>query len=211
MATQFTESSRQGNPMSKALAAQERRAIARPLKVLIPLIQADLEQGDRAGMAYYADAGDKLIEAKDSGQVGHGHWTAWLRRNFALGDKQAQRYMRLARLRAENIEKGRPSTVLPSMNEMEGGTARRRQRRTVEHSYQSVIRELETDLYAQEKQTRQDEVQLHRDMALELIDVGFKALATRLHPDRGGSKEAMARLNRVRTELKGFAERKRFV
>jgi hypothetical protein len=40
--------------------------------------------------------------------------------------------------------------------------------------------------------------------AEEAHDLGgeYRALATKLHPDRGGSKEAMARLNRVRDELK---------
>jgi hypothetical protein len=94
---------------------------------------------------------------------------------------------------------------------MRGVTSHQRERRHSERAYKSVLRELETDLYAQEQQTRADEVKLHREIALELIDVGFKALATRLHPDRGGSKEAMTRLNRVRDELKGVAESRRFV
>lgn len=183
--------------------------VARPLKVLIPLIQADLERGDRAGMEYYADAGDKLIEAKS--QVAHGYWGTWLSKNFTLADRVAQRYMRLSRLRAEN-ENRRGAAVLPrSLSEMDGDTKRAREHRARDRSYQSVLRDLETDLYAQEQQTRADEVRLHREIALELIDVGFKALATRLHPDRGGSKEAMARLNRVRDELKGVAETRRFV
>ena len=68
-----------------------------------------------------------------------------------------------------------------------------------------------TDFYTQEKQTRNDEVRLHRELAVELVDIGFKALASRLHPDRGGSKDAMSRLNRVREELKGLAETRRFI
>jgi hypothetical protein len=194
-----------------AVAKRERVAIARPLKVLIPLIQADIEQGDRAGMEYYADAGDKLIEAKE--QVAHGYWGPWLRKNFDRSDDQARKYMRLARLRAENVAEKTPAEhVLPSsLNEMLGDTARAQKRRTAESAYKSVLRDLETDLYTQEQQTRGDEVKLHRDIALELVDIGYKALATRLHPDRGGSKEAMARLNRVRQELKGVAETRRFV
>jgi len=31
-----------------------------------------------------------------------------------------------------------------------------------------------------------------------MIDLGYKALAKELHPDKGGSSEVMARLNRVR-------------
>jgi hypothetical protein len=193
-----------------AVAKRERVTISRPLKVLVPLIQSDLERGDRAGMEYYADAGDKLIEAKE--QVARGYWGTWLSKNFTLADRVAQRYMRLARIRTENAENRRGPAVLPrSLSEMEGETVRARERRKRDHSYQSVLRDLETDLYAQEQQTRTDEVRLHREIALELIDVGFKALATRLHPDRGGSKEAMARLNRVRDELKGVAEARRFV
>jgi hypothetical protein len=198
--------------MAVAVAKRERATVSRPLKVLIPLIQADLEHGDRAGMEFYADAGDKLIEAKESGQVAHGYWGAWIRKNFALSDVTAQRYMRFARLRAENIENRRGATDLPrSLREMIGDTKRVQKHRKAESAYKAVLRDLETDLYTQEQQTRTDEVRLHREIALELIDVGFKALATRLHPDRGGSKEAMARLNRVRVELQGVAETRRFV
>lgn len=192
-----------------AVAKRERVTISRPLKVLIPLIQADIERGDRAGMEYYADAGDKLIEAKESGQVSPASWGRWVSRHFNRSERTAGVYMRYARLRAKSVSS--PAALPSSLREMEGTTARRREQRHAERKYQSVLRDLETDLYAQEQQTRADEVQLHRDIALELIDVGFKALATRLHPDRGGSKEAMARLNRVRDELKGVAETRRFV
>ncbi len=193
-----------------AVVKREHTKIARPLKVLIPLIQADIERGDRAGMQYYADAGDKLIEAKE--QVSHGHWGTWLSKNFSLVDRQAQRYMRLARLRATHAEKRLGKSDLPSsLSEMDGNTARRREQSWRDSSLKAVLQDVDPDIYAEEKQTRDDEIQLHRDIALELIDIGFKALATRLHPDHGGSREAMARLNRVRAELKGVAETRRFV
>ncbi len=42
-----------------------------------------------------------------------------------------------------------------------------------------------------------------RKLAHQLIDVGYRALALRLHPDMaGGSSEAMARLIRVRDLLR---------
>jgi len=161
-------------------------------------------------MQYYADAGDKLIEAKE--QVAYGYWGTWLSKNFSRSASQAQTYMRYARLRAENAEKRGPAVQLPSsLREMEGHTTRRREQRHAERAYKSVLRDLESDLYSQEEQSRADEVRLHREIALELIDVGFKALATRLHPDRGGSKDAMTRLNRVRDELKTVAKKRRFV
>lgn len=194
--------------MAIAALAKRDHAIARPLKVLIPLIQSDLEHGDRAGMQYYADAGDKLREAK--AQVAFGYWGSWLTKNFTLGSHTARNYMRLSELREEQKETG--DLDLPqSINEMRGNTERARKRAKHDKGFKSVLRELETDLYAQEQSTRTDEQQLHRELAAELIDIGFKALATRLHPDRGGSKEAMARLNRVRDELKGVAKSRRYV
>lgn len=191
--------------MPAAQLARAPTTIARPLKVLIPMIRADLERGDRAGMEAYADAGDKLIEAQK--QVAHGYWGTWISKNFTLGREQARLYMRLA----EKRNTGGAGNLPPSLNEMDGHTRRRRARRKRDQSYQSVLRDLETDFYSQEEQTRTDEIRLHRELALELIDVGFKALATRLHPDRGGPNEAMARLNRVRDELKGVAKKRRFV
>ena len=190
-----------------AVVKQERRHISRPLKVLIPLIQADLERGSRAAKEYYADAGDKLIEAKE--QVTHGYWGSWLSKNFHLSADTARLYMRYATLRAEQNGNGVPE--MPSLRELKGATQRERKKRKGERAFRSALRDLETDLYKQEQQTHADEVQLHREMALELIDVGWKALATRLHPDRGGSRDAMVRLNRVRDELKGIAKNRRFV
>lgn len=44
-----------------------------------------------------------------------------------------------------------------------------------------------------------------REFCLRIIDIGYKALATKLHPDMGGSQEEMARLNHVRERLKASA------
>ena len=41
-----------------------------------------------------------------------------------------------------------------------------------------------------------------RKLGLQLIKAGYKALATKLHPDMGGSTVAMVRLNQVRKLLK---------
>jgi hypothetical protein len=52
-----------------------------------------------------------------------------------------------------------------------------------------------------------DETKLRRELAVQVIDLGYRTLATRLHPDRGGSTEAMARLNRARDVLRTHARR----
>ena len=80
-----------------------------------------------------------------------------------------------------------------------------------QQAFRRVLRDVARDDFMQERQTRDDEVRLHRELAEELIDIGYRALATRLHPDRGGSKDAMARLNRVRDELKQIAQTRRYL
>ena len=52
----------------------EHQKIARPLKVLIPLIEVDLVAGDSAGSEHYRDAGEKLLEAR--ARPGGRNWTA---------------------------------------------------------------------------------------------------------------------------------------
>jgi hypothetical protein len=49
---------------------------------------------------------------------------------------------------------------------------------------------------------RDEELRTEHQLALQLIDIGYKALATKLHPDKGGSREAMSRLNQARDRLK---------
>jgi hypothetical protein len=46
---------------------------------------------------------------------------------------------------------------------------------------------------ADERQMKDAEINLRREMAVTLLDLGFRAMATRLHPDRGGSRDAIMR------------------
>jgi hypothetical protein len=39
-------------------------------------------------------------------------------------------------------------------------------------------------------------------LAREMIDAGYRAVAKKLHPDIGGSTDAMARSNEIRRRLK---------
>ena len=82
--------------MTKAMMAEPAatRAVARPLRVLVPLIKEDLESAATAGLPYYIAAGEKLLEAKTSGQVSDGSWGRWLNSNFHLKRTQAFRYMK---------------------------------------------------------------------------------------------------------------------
>jgi hypothetical protein len=195
--------------MNIAVAARKTQ-IARPLKVLIPMIQSELQQGDSAGRDHYRRAGDMLIEAKD--QVAYGGWGRWLSKNFDLSDKTARTYMQWARIH-DDFGGGDAKAPYKSIREMTGHNERARDRyqSPQQQQFRRVLRDVAREDFVQERQDRNDELDLHRDLAIELIEIGYRALATRLHPDRGGTKDAMARLNRVRDELKHVAQTRRFV
>jgi hypothetical protein len=190
------------------IAVQRKTNVARPLKVLIPLIQGELQQGNVAGREHYRQAGEMLIEAQE--QVGRGSWGRWLKQNFELSRSTAYLYMDWARVHSSSAT-GQPR--YSSMHEMSGGTERQREARQSkqQQQFRRVLRDVARDDFIQERQARDQEIDLHRQLADELIDIGYRALATRLHPDRGGSKDAMARLNRVRDELKQIAQTRRFL
>jgi hypothetical protein len=179
--------------------------ITHTLKQLVPMIQRELEAGETAGLEHYRQAGEYLIEAK--AQMGYGNWGKWLKNNFTLSDSQAKRYMRLARLDQESLRSPGGRSITAAIGE-------ERERTHAHTSWRPVLkaaRELDAELFAKERQAEAEEVRLHRELAIELVNLGYRALATRLHPDRGGSKDAMVRLHRVRDALKSVAETRRFV
>jgi hypothetical protein len=191
-----------------SIAPRPPTTVARPLKVLVPLIKEDLRQGTEAGMDYYRRAGDKLREARP--QVPAHRWTAWLTQHFAISKTTAWRYMRASEL-YENTDKNSDRSDVATLWELTGQRAKDRKRRRHQRGVLDAIGEVEVDHIAQERASRDEETRLHRELALQLIDIGYRALATRLHPDRaGGSRDGMRRLNRVRDELKSVAETRRF-
>jgi hypothetical protein len=195
--------------MTQLATVQSARQISRPLKILVPLIQGELQMGNNAGREHYRRAGEMLIEAKDL--LAHGAWGKWLAKNFDLSAKTATVYMRWARAHEEN---GRGPSELPtSLHQMTGGAERRREERQSkqQQKFRRALRDVARDDFVQERQDRDDEIKLHRELAEELVDLGYRALATKLHPDRGGSPVAMTRLNRVRDDLKQLAQTRRFV
>jgi hypothetical protein len=184
------------------LAVKARSQIARPLPVLIPLIQDEIAEGNSAGLEHYRRAGELLLEARE--QVADFKWTKWLQANFALSQRTAYDYMALA----ERIRE-RPEVLQTSAKTMweiihPKEIQKRKDRRAAFKLHTAV------DKFDVVRQARAEETRLLRLLALEVIDVGFKALATRLHSDHGGSDQAMRRLNRVRRELKAVAQHRRF-
>jgi hypothetical protein len=71
-----------------------------------------------------------------------------------------------------------------------------------------ILGRVDLDVLRQSELKRVEERDAEHKLALQLIDIGYKTLATKLHPDKGGSRDAMARLNRVRDRLKMHAVQK---
>jgi hypothetical protein len=178
----------------------------RPLSVLVGLIQQDLTSGaeaaKQAAMPYYRAAGEKMIEAK--AQLPNGEFIPWVERNFGIKGRQASEYMSLARTTA-NMQNGGAPLEFSSIREHErflgrnrptGGAVRRDWQPDVDKAAARAREEMERT---------QDERKAEQQLAIRLIDIGYKVLAKELHPDKGGSREAMARLSRVRDRLKHSA------
>lgn len=188
----------------KASATQ----VARPLHILVPLIKNDLKAAtnaaDDAARPHYADAGEKLIEAKSSPEMGRGEFGPWVKRNFNVGLNQAGRWMGFARATGhiENVHRGSVPKTLHQYQKSRG------MRQTVypqpwNESVIETVKKVDLEALKQDALKRQEERALQRKLALSLIDIGYKVLATKLHPDKkGGSREAMSRLNRVRDILR---------
>lgn len=187
------------------IATRNGNKIARPLKVLVPLIKDELEAGDYAGLEHYRRAGQMLAEAKD--QMPYGGWGRWLTKNFTLSQTTAIRYMRLAALSPHVVKAG----VSQDYSAIIGERPAREQVSGAWRKVTQAARDLDAELFSQERQSVADEIQLRRDLFAEMIDFGYKALATRLHPDRGGSKDAMARLNDLRAQGLEIAKTRRWV
>lgn len=193
------------------LALKTTNAVGRPLNILVPLIRKDLEDGqtasERAGLPYYRSAGEKMLEAKP--QLKHGEFGAWIKRNFKISTAHARKYMQLAKTDENDFAKSFSSlsdfvrqTSSPNYNKPH--TVRPQAwHEPVKEALNKV--DLETLNLRHDAIKRADEREAERKLAVQLIDIGFKALATKLHPDKGGSREAMSRLNRVRDRLRQSA------
>lgn len=201
--------------MNAEVAVHKDGQVVRPLKVLVPLIKEDLVQGreaaEQAGLPYYRAAGEKMIEAKP--QVSGG-FQNWVKRNFGISPSQATRYMAFARatLSKQNETAVPPFTSLKDFARRgrgqdiptTGGGMRPAPWKSAVDDIAERTRK-EQERIREQELTRQEERQAEHTLALRLIEIGYKVLAKELHPDKGGSRDAMSRLNRVRDRLKTHA------
>lgn len=187
-------------------------AVARPLSVLVPLIKEDLAQGkeasERAGLPYYQAAGEKMLEAK--GQLKQGEFVPWVQRHLSISQTQAKLYMSYARTTASIQNDARaPFTSLDDFKRR--GLGHHRPMNVRPAAWHEPVKEVvdrarrDAERIQEENLSRAQERDEQRKLALRLIDIGYKILSKELHPDKGGSRDAMTRLNQVRDRLKGAA------
>ena len=67
----------------------------------------------------------------------------------------------------------------------------------VRAEYEQRLREIEARVAAQKAEDNRN-----RELIVQLIDAGYRAMAKTLHPDMGGSHDDMTRLTAVRDELR---------
>jgi hypothetical protein len=80
-----------------SLATKEHNSVARPLRILVPLIKQDFEDAEGAGLPHYQKAGEKLVEARSHDWEDADAFWNWASAEFNRGKTQLKGYMRLAR------------------------------------------------------------------------------------------------------------------
>jgi hypothetical protein len=183
------------------------REVARSLRVLVPLIKEDLAQAreasERAGVPHYRAAGEKIHEARRSGEMSLTELCSWTKRNFNVGRTQTFLYMSYAKATAGLSAQADH----PSLHEHRTRSLGHKQTvypRAWHEDVKSSIEQAKRDMdrVREENLNREQERLAQRKLAMRLIDIGYKVLAKELHPDKGGTREAMTRLVTVRDRLR---------
>jgi hypothetical protein len=160
-------------------------------------------------MPHYRAAGEKMTEAKQNFVGRHEEFKEWIERSFGRSYTTARRYMSYAESVANETNRRARHTSLSEFVRESGGSPRGAERGGVawQEPDKQIMNKVDVDTLnlRQAEMKRADERDAQRQLALQLIDIGYKALATKLHPDKGGSRDAMSRLNQVRDRLKQHA------
>jgi hypothetical protein len=184
---------------NNTLTKTEKR-VARPLSVLSGLIKKERQRADEDSKDHWKQIALLLVEAFVHFNGDWQEFEKWFKgEQFDFAYPSAR-----AKLRAlDNLHKttavtdtpfwkarmGKPTYVEPE------DEVREKVRKSVEFSRRIMA----------EAAVKRDESDAIRKLALQIVDVGFKLLSTKFHPDRrGGSADAMRRLNAARALLKSY-------
>jgi hypothetical protein len=202
--------------------------VPRPTQELTALIRKDLAAAQKAEVPHYAVAGEKLWEAKahferNSYGLPFGFHASpgfyeWAAKMFKCSQYQVKRWRKYAveanggKPFAFHAEVKAPEVKAPEVKAPEA-KARHRAPRS-ESEWQAFFDRVKTARQAaggisdqerstQEREARVKEAKLQQALRKQIIDAGYKAVATKLHPDKkGGSTVDMIRLNQLRDAMK---------
>jgi hypothetical protein len=189
--------------------------VSRPLKELTALVREDLVAARKAEAPHYAVAGEKLREAKahfelNSYGLPFGFhespgFCEWAARMFDCSQYQVKLWMKYA----VEVNGGKPFAFQAEVKAPEA-TAPKRPPRPAPKWHgprgQGPVQEIRNQInfprLIEEQEAREKEAKLQKKLKAQLIDAGRKAMAIKLHPDRGGSTADMTRLNQVCDAMK---------
>lgn len=127
--------------------------------------------------------------------IPHGQWIPWVHEECGFSERQAQRYMLAsnASLRESYLEDRKESNAKHRAAHKARGKA----------CAEEFIREAKEKFPEEEQETEAalEESDNRQEMASKLVEAGYRTLAKQLHPDVGGSHEAMTRLTDVRNTI----------
>jgi hypothetical protein len=198
-----------------ALAKVEERSVLRPLRELSRLIKFEVESGKRAGIdayeqaakPFFQKAGELLLEAKS--QLSHGEWLPWVRKQgFSFSESTAREWMAYAKLLPENTAPrgvfdkplGLREITRPDYD-VSAEPSKVAAKELREHVTNRITPGF-VDRMAQARADEEKELRLVRELTMQIIDAGYKVLAMKLHPDKGGDTDAMSRLTRSKNRIK---------
>jgi hypothetical protein len=185
---------------------EETQSIARPLKVLVPLIKQDIEAMeqtvDKIVSPYYLSLGEKLLEANK--QTSYGNWEIWIKENFNLSRQTAFNYMDYA-------QKANVKPVL-HLSYADYLKARKEQTKLKQKTEQAQAQRSpaawaeawtrKSEQIVADRQERENQ----RELFKKVFNLGYKEMAKKLHPDKGGTNEGMHQLQEVKQLLARFLQ-----
>lgn len=139
------------------------------------------------------EIGECLHELQPQIGGGAAGWAAYLRKHFDYSVNRAKRH--IAFYRAE-LRDQRKYERLAHAGPGIGGKP------NYSKSYEAIKPKIQQ--FAEERHhiARLDERAAQRKLGHQLIDIGYRALAAKLHPDKGGDNTMMANLTAVRDRLR---------
>jgi hypothetical protein len=170
-----------------------------------------LHDAEMAAREFRYKAGVCLIEAKASPEMTD--FPSYAEQETGVDPRTYQTWMKGGRLLLDGATKGRKNggpAELPSGNELRGDvrSSAGYQRRPADYYERPYISDVDATLNkVNVERLREKELDEYREeaeilkLAKQIIDIGYKALATKLHPDKGGNRASMARLTEAKKLL----------